>query len=111
MDLVQGLFCVPVEQDANTHRQAAGHGHLLKAQQRSVGPSQLSQRHSGADSVQVCGGGKEHASDVRFLDPIPGDDLAQQLLGCGEDRVGLVVGDSDGAPDASADRHRYSLVV
>ena len=82
-----------MHQEADAHRERAGHRNLGGVQQCDDVPSVLFGGTSGEGGVQIAGDGEQAAHDVVGLKPVGLDERPEQLVCCREDLGGVVPGD------------------
>lgn len=89
-----------MDQQADAARQRARHRDLGGMEQGHDVPAKLLGRSGGERRVEVPGDGEQGADDVVGLQPIGLDQRVKQLVGCGENFLGLIVVDGGGSPNA-----------
>ena len=100
LDFRPGAGGVGVDQQADAARQRARNGDLGGMEQGHNVPAKLLRRPGGERRVEVPGDGEQGADDVVGLQPIGLDQRAKQLVGCGENFIGIIVVDGSGSPNA-----------
>src|SRR3954463_3949091 len=100
---------VVVDQDADDHRQRAGHRHLAGAQQRHAVEAELAGGGRGELGVEVVRQREDAAHDVGRAEGVAVHDLPHERLGGVEDRVGLVAVDRRGAAEGE-EAHRRGIM-
>jgi len=100
LDLGPGAGSIGVHQQPNTTGQGTRHRNLGGVQQRHDIPSELLCRPGRKRGIEIPGDRKERADDIVGLQLVGLYQGSQQLVGGGEDLVGIVSGDGGGSPNA-----------
>jgi hypothetical protein len=88
---------VPHNQNPNTFFEAVRDIHFIAAQDSDIHPAKLARGDGGVFSVQIGGGGYEHAADVVGIDLVGGDQGGEQFVRGGEDSFAGIGGGGGGS--------------
>src|SRR5262249_3322267 len=109
-DLVGAAGGVPMDQHANTALQAAGDGHLVRADQRGVEPAKLARGDGRKLGVQIGCGAEDCAGNVFDAKIVLSDQPLEQVAGGLENSLARVgVGGGCAANTPAEIGHRFLL--
>jgi hypothetical protein len=100
LDFRSGSGGIGVNQEPYAFVERPWHRDLGRMQESDDVPAQVLRSAGGKGGIQIASHGKKSAHDIVRLQLIGLDQRSEQLVGCGENLVGIVMSHGSGSADS-----------